>query len=104
MSQFVYMNHRIKDKNPKGPVIVAQDDLAGPRVREANEFELWFHGTRIGFVRYVPTGLEACETHDVKAWVELDDLVQIVDPKSMDTYVKPAPVATAKRPGRKVKT
>lgn len=98
MSQYIYMNHRIREKKPSGPVIVAQDDVFD-RVREANEFELWFHGQKLGCVVFKPEGLAACETHEVRAWVELDDLVQIVDPRD----VKPeAPRASAKKPNRKV--
>ena len=98
MSQYIYMNHRIREKKPKVPVIVTRD---GPRQREANEFELWFHGYKLGRVVFKPEGLAACETHEVRAWVELDDLVQIVDPRE----VKPeAPRASAKKPNSKVKT
>ena len=103
MSQYIYMNHLIRQLEPKGPVIVAQDEITsdGPRQREANEFELWFHGYKLGRVVFKPEGLAACETHEVRAWVELDDLVQIVDPRD----VKPeAPRASAKKPNSKVKT
>jgi hypothetical protein len=99
MTQYIYMNHRIRERKPSGPVIVAQDDLYGsPRVREADEFDLWFHGEHIGRVVFEPAGLDACETHDVKAWVELDDLVVVAYPKD---YV-PKPVAAEKKPNSKV--
>lgn len=100
MSQYIYMNHRIREKKPSGPVIVAQDELLGlPRIRESNEFDLWIHGYKLGRVVFKPEGLAACETHEVRAWVELDDLVQIVDPRDMKPEV---PRASAKKPNRKV--
>lgn len=99
MTQFVYMNERIRAKKPTKPVIVAQDDLRGPRVRESNEFELWHHGEKIGRVVFDPKGLDACDTHDVKAWVELDDMVTVTSKEDR----KPVkPVAAEKKPGRAV--
>lgn len=104
MTQYVYMNHRIREKKPKGPVIVVQDDFRpdGANVMEANEFDIWFHGEKIGRVVYNPKGLAVCDTHEVKAWVEFDDLVIVADPKK---YAKPEkPVASEKKPNRKVRT
>lgn len=103
MTQYIFMNHRIRDKKPKGPVIVAQDDFTldnTARQRESNEFELWHHGTKIGRVVFDPKGLAECKTHEVRAWVELDDLVIVSTPEDR----KPEkPVAAAKRANRKVR-
>ena len=87
--QYVYMNEQIRKEKPSRPVIVAQDDILGhTQVREANEFELWYKGQKIGRVKYDSAMLAACETHEVKAWVELDDLVQIVDPRDVKKATK----------------
>lgn len=101
--QYLFMNHRIREKKASGPVIVAMDDLIGGelRVREADEFELWVHGQKIGRVVYDPKMLAACETHEVKAWVELDDIVVVR--READAAVF-APVARAKRVNQKVST
>jgi hypothetical protein len=72
--KFIYMNHRIKKPRPDGPVIVCQEPTL---TREANAFALVVDGRRIGSVRFRPVGLAACPTHDVKAWVELEDFVQV---------------------------
>jgi hypothetical protein len=103
MTQFLFMNHRIRDKKPSGPVIVAQDDFVldnTPRQREANEFEFWHHGEKIGRVVFDPKGLTECKTHDVRAWVEFDDLVIVSTP---DEQKPKKPAATAKRANRKVR-
>lgn len=73
--QFIFMNHKIRQVKPDGPVIVCQD--AHGKQREANRFALVVNGQTIGWVEYVPTGLEAVESHDVKAWVELFDFVEV---------------------------
>lgn len=104
MTQYIYMNERIRQRKPGGPVIVAQDDIYGsPRVREANEFELWHHGEKIGRVLFRTAGLDAVETHEVKAWVELDDMVIVADP-TKTTAAPKKPVASEKKPGRAVRT
>jgi hypothetical protein len=76
MTQYVFMNEKIRQKKPCGPVIVVQDG-AGAQY-EANAFDLIFEGVLIGRVRYDRAGLDACETHEVKAWVELADGVEAV--------------------------
>jgi len=74
VSQFLYMNHRIRQRRPSGPVIVCQ----GPgETREANCFEIRLGEELIGWVKFDRKGLDACETHDVKAWVELVDHVDV---------------------------
>jgi hypothetical protein len=104
MTQYIFMNHRVREKKPSGPVIVCQDDYSNldntPRQRESNEFELWHHGEKIGRVVFKPAGLAACKTHDVHAWVELDDLVIVAAPEDR----KPKkPVAMSKRANSKVR-
>jgi hypothetical protein len=88
--KYVYMNHRIRDPKTKGPVIVVQ---APDETREANEFEIIFRGQPIGRVKFDAHGLAACETHDVRAWVEFEDDVEL------HVIAK----ATAKKPRKKVK-
>lgn len=103
MTQFIFMNHRIRDKKPAGPVIVVQDDFTldnKPRQRESNEFELWHHGEKIGRVVFEPKGLAECKTHEVHAWVELDDIVVI---SSKEDRKPKKPVASEKKPNKKVK-
>lgn len=85
------MNHRIRQNPPGGPVVVCQ---APEDTREANEFEIFFRGEPIGRVKFDPAGLAACETHDVKAWIELED----------DVEVLVAARAKAKRPKRKIES
>lgn len=75
MTHFIFMNHRIREPNPSGPVIVVQTD---GEQREANEFELRFRGQPIGRVKFTREGLSVVETHSVHAWVELDDDVEVV--------------------------
>lgn len=96
MTQYLFMNEKIREKKPSGPVIVAQDDFSGAvRQRNADEFEFWHGGEKIGRVVFKREGLPECETHEVRAWVELDDTVIVVDPRDR----KPA---SAKTPNRKV--
>jgi hypothetical protein len=99
MTQYIFMNDRIKQRKPNGPVIVAQDDLHEVKTRESNEFELWHHGDKIGRIVFDPKGLKACKTHDVKAWVELDDLVTV---SSAEDRKPRKPIAAEKKPGRSV--
>lgn len=72
--KFVFMNHRIRQPRPSGPVIVCQSNVG---TEEANHFDLMLNGVKIGSVRYSGRGLKACETHHVRAWVELDDSVTV---------------------------
>lgn len=91
--QFIYMNHRIRDKKPAGPVIVVQGEEG---VREANEFSLRIGSVVIGRVVFDPYGLDACNTHEVKAWVELNDHVDVV------AEAKVKPTAQPKNPNSKI--
>lgn len=94
----VYMNHRIKQKNPRKPVIVCQGDT---QTREANEFLFYYDGVYIGRVVFDRKGLPTCETHEVKAWVELEQNVAVVVPGEIVPII---PVAHAKEPNKKVTT
>lgn len=88
--KYVYMNHRIRDAKPKGPVIVVQ----GPKdTREGDDFEIRYYGQPLGRIRFSQNGLTACDTHEVRAWVELHDDVDVV------AVVE----AVAKKPRKKVK-
>lgn len=94
------MNHRIKQKKPRKPVIVCQDDET---ITEANTFELSYDGKVIGHVVFDPSGLDACETHDVKAWVEVNDKVDVhAIGKLIVSPRKPRPVAKAKAPNKPI--
>lgn len=98
MTTYIYMNEQIRKAKPSRPVIVAQDDARALQpIRESNEFILWHHGQRIGRVLFRAEGLPACDTHEVHAWVELDDTVVVQDA----TAVEPAPAvptAAEKKP------
>lgn len=92
MTQYVFMNHHIREPVPEGPVVVCQHEGVQ---RESNDFELRFRGIPIGRVRFTRKGLPECETHTVHAWIELDDDIEVVDV---------TPKAKAKKPNRKVRT
>ena len=101
MTQYIYINHRVKQKNPRKPVIVCQS--ADGTIREANEFQIRVGGKVIGHVVYDRDGLPECDTHDVKAWVEFyGDCVDIVPEAVVAPGRPPTPfsvplVATAPR-------
>lgn len=74
-TKYVFMNHRIRQKSPRKPVIVCQWPQG---TQEANSFDLVVEGKGvIGRIVYDRKGLDAVETHEVKAWVELYDVVEV---------------------------
>lgn len=73
--KYIYMNERIRQKRPRKPVIVCQ---APEGIVESNSFALCVNGIVIGHILYDRDGLPECETHDVKAWVQLFDHVEVV--------------------------
>lgn len=95
------MNERIRQKKPTKPVIVAQ--APGGAQAEANRFNIYLGDGEIllGSVVFEPKGLAECETHEVKAWVELDPRVVSVRPVFAGVVVAPA-VANAKNPNSPV--
>ena len=98
----IYMNHRIREKKPSGPVIVVQDEAG---TTEANSFAITVGGEVIGFVEFDSKGCPQVTTHDVKAWVEFNDRVTLhASGKTVCTPAKAKPRASAKKPNRKVKT
>lgn len=109
--KYLFMNEQIRKAKPSRPVIVCQEELTsdGPTQREANEFEIWAAGHFVGRIKFDRDGLEACETHEVKAWIELNDYVRVIDPTVGGTVYNEKDdgqlcgVATAKRPNEKVK-
>lgn len=66
MKVFLFMNSRIRQKRPRGPVIVAQH--SDGRTVEGNMVVI--NGPSV--VRFDPRGLPICETHNVTAWIEAD--------------------------------
>jgi hypothetical protein len=97
--KIVYMNEQIRKAKP---VIVVQDE---DLLTEANVFEISVGGQIIGFVVFDAEGCEHVDTHDVKAWVEFNDNVELRSyGKSVCTPRRPKPKASAKKPNRKVKT
>src|SRR5262245_17301693 len=62
MKCFIFMNDRIRKKDPGGPVIRVLKEKDGSYV-EGNVVHI--NGPSV--VRYDPHGLKACKTHDVKA-------------------------------------
>lgn len=93
MTQYLFMNEQIREEQPDRPVIVLQDSKG--RQRESNEFELFHEGRRIGRIVFDRAGLPECSTHDVVAWVELDDRVRIAPPQ-------PLPEAAEKKPNNPI--
>jgi hypothetical protein len=73
--KFIYMNEEIRKAKPKRPVIVCQEWDGSQR--ESNAFAISINGRHLGYVRFNPEGLEHCETHEVKAWVEFEDEVDV---------------------------
>jgi hypothetical protein len=107
MTQYVFMNEEIKKTKPKRPVIVNQ--TWDGNQRESNAFAIHYHGKYIGLVRFEPEMLKACETHDVKAWVEFLDEVELVPVQVVDLTPEQAarleaefPQAHAKEPNKPV--
>ena len=113
----IFMNERIRQKKPTKPVIVCQ--APGGEQREANRFNIYLGDGEIllGSVVFEPKGLAECETHEVKAWVELDPRVVTVRPVRTGITTseaeyngatvkpeesKPLPVASAKNPNSPV--
>jgi hypothetical protein len=101
----IFMNERIRQKKPTKPVIVAQ--APGGAQTEANRFNIYLGDGEIllGSVVFEPKGLAECETHEVKAWVELDPRVVSVRPAGValsEVAERPAPVASAKNPNSPV--
>ena len=68
MKRFIYMNHRIREPKPSGPVIAVQ---VGRRVRSTNRVQLVHQGVVVGEVRFEPNGLRAAPHHQVRAFVEV---------------------------------
>lgn len=71
MKVFIFMNHRIRQKRTRGPVIrvqYAQGDLKNNFV-EGNMVVL--NGPSI--VRFDPCGLPFAREHHVTAWIEADE-------------------------------
>lgn len=68
---FIYMNEKIRQTKPKGPVIRVQAATHAPdscNFQEGNMVII--NGPSI--VRFDPRGLPIAEGHNVKAWIEAD--------------------------------
>lgn len=74
MKRFIYMNERIREPKPSGPVIVVQ---TGKRLRNTNRAQLVVGGVVIGEVRFEEGGLKAAPRHHVRAFVELFEGVEV---------------------------
>lgn len=68
MKRYIYMNHRIREPKPSGPVIAVQ---TGERVKNTNRVEILHQGVVVGEVRFQEKGLRAAHRHHVRAFVEL---------------------------------
>lgn len=90
--QYLFMNHRIREKVVSGPVIICQNDDG--EQRESNCFEIVAFGQPIGRIVFKSEGLKQCDTHEVRAWVELDDDIELVDVTAK---------AKAKKPNKKIR-
>jgi hypothetical protein len=66
--RFVFMNQRIREQVPGGPVIVFQE---GRRQVQTNRIEISYRGRKIAELRFRPKGVYAIKTHSVRAALEL---------------------------------
>lgn len=78
MTVYVYMNHRIREPKPRGPVIAVQ---SGRSLRNTNRVQIVHAGVVVGEVRFEAKGLKAAPHHHVRAFVELADGVQVRYPR-----------------------
>lgn len=79
MKRYIYMNHRIREPKPGGPVIAVQ---TGRRVHDTNHVQLVHQGAVIGEVRFEPAGLRAAPHHHVRAFVEIFGDVELRFPRA----------------------
>jgi hypothetical protein len=71
----IHMNHRIKQKRPRRGVVRVSDKSGHV---DGNEFVFKLKdGTVLGRVVYSRKGCPEIETHEVRAWVELTDAVDV---------------------------
>lgn len=78
MKRYVYMNHRIREPKPSGPVIAVQ---TGKKLRNTNRVQFLLDGVVVGEVRFEAAGLRAAPQHQVRAFVELADGVDVRYPR-----------------------
>lgn len=65
MKVFIFMNEKIRQRNPRGPVIRVQSEDG---YRESNTVTI--RGPSV--VRFDPRGLPVAQEHHVTAWIEAD--------------------------------
>lgn len=75
----IYMNHRIREPKPSGPVIAVQ---TGKKVRNTNRVELMHQGQKIGEVKFLESGLRTAVNHRVRAFVEVFGDTRLRYPKA----------------------
>jgi len=73
MKSFIFINHRIRQKKPKGPVITAQ---TGNLILEGNTVEILHDGKVIARVVYDPM-CKPSKTHNVTAFVETNKKIRV---------------------------
>ena len=73
MKTFIFVNHRIRQKKPSGPVITAQ---IGDVILEGNSVEILHEGKVIARVLYDPMR-KPSKTHHVSAFVETNTKVRV---------------------------
>ena len=73
VKRYVYMNHRIREKRPSGPVIVVQ---SGERFRRLNCVQLVHDGMVVGELRFRPGGLKGAR-HHVRVALEVPSGVSV---------------------------
>jgi hypothetical protein len=79
MSRYVYMNERIRQPKPAGPVIAVQ---TGKRVRNTNRVQVVHGGVVVCEIRYAAGGLSTAPGHHVRAFVALADHVELRYPRA----------------------
>lgn len=75
---YVYMNETMRELVPSRPPIVVQ---TGRKVVETGRAQLVVDGKVIGEVRFEPDGLDCAPHHHVRAFVELEDGVEVRYPE-----------------------
>ena len=77
--RYIFMNHRIRDKKPDGPVIVTQSDGRTKTQVHANQVAIKDNaGNILARVVFEDVPNRHIKTHEVRAWIEVydDDAVE----------------------------
>ena len=70
MKRYAYMNEKIREPEPSGPVIVVQ---TGKKLTNTNHVRVVVGGKVVAAIRFLKTGLKDAPQHKVRAFVEFFD-------------------------------